>query len=54
METTVVSNAHSKFPGLRTSIPATYARDLGLEAGDHIEWELDKDDTGKYLKLRKG
>lgn len=29
------------------------ARDLGLEAGQEITWELDKDSKGKFLKVRK-
>jgi hypothetical protein len=53
MEVTTVSKAHSKYTGLKTPIPATYARDLGLEAGSKITWELDKDSKGKFLKIRK-
>lgn len=53
MEVTTVNKAHSKYTGLKSPIPATYARDLGLEPGDRISWELDKDARGKYLKIRK-
>lgn len=53
MEVTTVSKAHSKYTGLKTPIPATYARDLGLDAGEKISWELDKDSKGKFLKVRK-
>jgi hypothetical protein len=53
MEVTTVSKAHSKYTGLKTPIPATYARDLGLDAGQKITWELDKDSKGKFLKVRK-
>ena len=53
MELTTVNKAHTKYSGVRTPIPATYARDLGLEPGDQITWELDKDSQGKFLKVRK-
>lgn len=53
VETTTVNKAHTKYSGLRTHIPATYANDLGLQADDKVTWELDKDEKGKFLKIRK-
>jgi hypothetical protein len=52
MEITKLTPAHSQRTGLKTAIPATYARDLGWELGDLISWELDKDEKGKFLRLR--
>jgi antitoxin component of MazEF toxin-antitoxin module len=53
MEITKVSQAHSRYKGVKTSIPATYARELEIEQGDEITWELDKDKKGKFLIVRK-
>ena len=53
VEITTVSKAHSKYTGVKTPIPATYTRELELQAGDKIGWEIDKDDKGKFLKVRK-
>ncbi|GEM_PF-6382444 len=53
MEITKVTQAHSKYHGVKTAIPATYARELGIERGDELTWELDKDKKGKFLIVRK-
>lgn len=52
VEITTVQRAHTKFTGFRTNIPATLARDVGLDFGDKISWETDKDEKGKFLKVR--
>ena len=52
MEITKLSPAHSRLPGIKSAVPSVYARDLGWEAGDLISWELDKDEKGKFLRLR--
>lgn len=53
VEITTVARAHTKFTGLKTAIPATYARELGIEAGDKLSWELDIDGGIKLLKVKK-
>ena len=53
MEVTTVSKAHTQYTGVRTPIPATYARELGLEPGDKVSWEMHEDNKGKYLEIRK-
>lgn len=53
VEITTVARAHTKYTGLKTAIPATFARELGLEAGDKLGWELDKDGDLKVLIIKK-
>ena len=53
VEITTVQKAHTKFTGLKTAIPATYARDLQLQPGDKLEWESDKQGEIRILIIRK-
>ena len=53
VEITRVSRAHSKYTGVKTPIPATYARDLGVQAGDQVAWESTIENGIRVLKVRK-
>jgi hypothetical protein len=53
MEITTVARAHTQYSGLKTAIPATLARELNLQAGDKIAWEMDKQGEIKILVIRK-
>ena len=53
MEKTRVNRAHSKFKGLKTSIPWSYVDALKLESGDGLIWELKTIDGKKVLVVRK-
>ena len=39
VEKTKVSRAHSKYPGFKSTVPWSLAKDWKLEAGDYLVWE---------------
>lgn len=39
---TVLTLAVSNSNSLRTTVPIHIAKKLGLEKGDHVEWDIDK------------
>ena len=50
---TVAVLATSKSKSLRTTIPFFVVKQVGLENGDHLEWELDKDGDAWHAIVRK-
>jgi hypothetical protein len=53
-EKTKVTKAHTKFQGLRTTIPWGYVvDDMKLKAGDYIIWEWKVVDGKKIMTVRK-
>ncbi len=49
---TVLHAATSTGTSLRTTVPAFAISQLGLKKGDILRWEIDKDGSEMYLKLR--
>lgn len=50
---TVLSLAVSKSNSLRTTVPIHITKKLGLTKGDHIEWDIDKEDNVWMAKIIK-
>ncbi len=50
---TIVASATSKSKSLRTTIPVFIVKQIGLEEGDHLDWELDKDGKSWIAKISK-
>lgn len=50
---TRVAAAHSSTVSVRTTIPSHIAERLGLEAGDTLTWEIDKDGKSWFVRIRK-
>lgn len=50
---TVCTHATSKSKSLRTTIPVFVVQQIGLEDGDHLNWELDKDGNTWLAKITK-
>ena len=50
---TILHAATSSGTSLRTTVPAFAISQLGLEKGDILRWEIDRDENGHFLKLRQ-
>ena len=50
---TIVASATSKSKSLRTTIPVFVVKQVGLEEGDHLDWELDKEGETWIATIRK-
>ena len=52
---TIVALATSKSISLRTTIPTCVVKKMGLEEGDHIDWDIDKNgQTWVAMIIKKG
>lgn len=38
---------------LRTTVPRSIVKQLGLEVGGSLDWEMDKDGRGWFVTVRK-
>ncbi|MCP8309281.1 MAG: AbrB family transcriptional regulator [archaeon] len=50
---TIVSKAATKSPSLRTTIPEQVVKELGITAGDALDWTVEKRDGKKVATIRK-
>ena len=50
---TVLTLAVSNSNSLRTTVPIHIAKKLGLEKGDHVEWDIDKVNNGWIAIIHK-
>lgn len=52
-EKSTVAKANSKSPSIRTTIPEKIAREMKLEVGDILDWELDMQDHRRIMRVKK-
>ncbi len=50
---TILTLAVSNSQSLRTTVPIHIAKKLGLEKGDHVEWDIDKVNSQWIAKIIK-
>ena len=50
---TILTLAVSKSNSLRTTIPIHITKKLGLGKGDHVEWDIDKNNDGWIAIIKK-
>lgn len=50
---TIVVRASRKSPSVRTTIPERVAREIGIEAGDVLDWEISHERERPTMKVKK-
>jgi bifunctional DNA-binding transcriptional regulator/antitoxin component of YhaV-PrlF toxin-antitoxin module len=52
-EKSTIAKANSKSPSVRTTVPQSIAKKLGLAVGDVLEWDVVRDDGRESIRVRK-
>ena len=48
-----VAKASNKSPSVRTTVPEKIANEMGIQAGDVLDWEIGSEKGRKVMKVKK-